>query len=279
MDVSDQLAKLEEKYASVKVDKNIPLEVDLQCLTAFDPNPLENGLEADARDGIQILVNAIFECPTMSNEDGVFATLPRSVKNQVPRAKPIPKQKAMTRWEKFAAAKGIKKVKKKRVEFDENTGEYRPTFGYKNQGKSGKDLSDWIKEVPDEADPNVDLYHVEREEKKNRVAKNQMQQRRNQEEAYAQQKGTDHKAFKKQMLYKQIVDANVSTASMGKFDPKLKNDNVKVKGVKRKFESNTAPVEVEKKKNLEIAEKIGKPKKEEINVRQAVNIHSSKRRK
>lgn len=198
-------------------------------------------MEADARDGIQILVNAIFECPTVSNEDGVFATLPRSVKNQVPRAKPIPKQKAMTRWEKFAAAKGIKKVKKKRVEFDENTGEYRPTFGYKNQGKSGKDLSDWIKEVPDEAgnllvtvDPNVDLYHVEREEKKNRVAKNQMQQRRNQEEAYAQQKGMDHKAFKKQMLYKQIVDANVSTASMGKFDPKLKNDNVKVKGVKRK---------------------------------------------
>ncbi|KAJ3269163.1 Rhodanese- sulfurtransferase [Terramyces sp. JEL0728] len=271
MDVSD--------HASVKVDKNIPLEVDLQCLTA-------NNLESDARDGIQILINAIFECPTVSNEDGVFATLPRSMKNQIPRAKPIPKQKPMTRWEKFAAAKGIQKTKKKRVVFDENTGEYRPTFGYKNQGKSGKDLSDWIKEVPDETgnnllirDPTTDMYQADREEKKKRVEKNQMQQRRNQEESYAKQKGLDHKSFKKQMLYKQIVDANVSTASMGKFDPKLKNDNVKVKGVKRKFESSTGPVEVEKQKNLDIAEKIGKPKKEEINVRQAVNVHSSKRRK
>ncbi len=44
---------------------------------------------------------------------------------------------------------GIQKVSKKRVVWNEERAEYLPTFGYKNQGKSSKDLSEWIHEVPE----------------------------------------------------------------------------------------------------------------------------------
>ncbi|KAJ3000315.1 hypothetical protein HDV02_006122 [Globomyces sp. JEL0801] len=192
--------------------------------------------------------------------------------NQLPRAKPIPKMRPATRWEKFAAAKGIRKVKKKRVVYDEAMGEYRPTYGYKNAGKTTKDLSDWAVEVPDHDDGTKDVFQEKRDAKKEKVAKNAMQQRRNQEEAHASTSGKDYKAFRKQLLRKQIVDSKISTASLGKFDRKLENDNVKIKGTRRKFESNTISHKEEKEKALDIAEKIGRPKtgKSEISVRKAV---------
>ena len=47
----------------------------------------------------------------------------------------------MTRWEAFAKAKGIlKKKKKERMTYDEETGTYKPIFGY----KSRQSEDDWI---------------------------------------------------------------------------------------------------------------------------------------
>ncbi len=168
----------------------------------------------------------------------------------MPRAKPVPVQKASTRWEKFAAAKGIQKVKKRRVEWNEEKSEYTPTWGYKNQGNKDKDLSNWIKEVPETGglllgvysiDPNEDLFKKDRDEKKDRVQKNEMQQRRNREEATAKAQGLDHRALKKpvsqkkeqkEQLRSQLTLAKKATASMGKFDSL--EDGVKIKAGKRK---------------------------------------------
>ena len=163
---------------------------------------------------------------------------------------------------------GIQKVKKKRVAWNEETGEYLPTFGYKNQGKSSKDLSDWIQEVGHDQgmyslllpplstlhyitlhitlntsfttnprtnkyiDPSTDLVAEKRKEKKERVAKNDMQQRRNIEEGLAQAKGIDYRSMRKEELRRRLQDAKKSNASMGKFD-KLQ-DGVKLRAGKRK---------------------------------------------
>ncbi|KAJ3335132.1 hypothetical protein HDU91_002317, partial [Kappamyces sp. JEL0680] len=79
-----------------------------------------------------------------------MANLPSTSVSRLPRAKPIPTHKPLTRWEKFAAVKGIQKTKKRRVEWNDAKGEYTPTWGYKNQGKKDKDLSDWIQEVKED---------------------------------------------------------------------------------------------------------------------------------
>lgn len=89
------------------------------------------------------------------------------------------------------------KVKKKRVEWNEARGDFLPTFGYKNQGRKDKDLTDWIKEVGQDQDGTEDLFKADRDEKKKRVEKNDMQARRNKEEAAASVKGLDHRALKK----------------------------------------------------------------------------------
>jgi regulator of ribosome biosynthesis len=49
----------------------------------------------------------------------------------LPRANPLPQPKPLTKWEKFAKEKGIKKKKRERMIYDEDHQEYRPRFGYK----------------------------------------------------------------------------------------------------------------------------------------------------
>jgi regulator of ribosome biosynthesis len=56
----------------------------------------------------------------------------------------IPKEKPLTRWEKYAKLKGIKKQKKERMVWDEEAQEFRPRWGYK-RANSIKDQ--WLVEA------------------------------------------------------------------------------------------------------------------------------------
>lgn len=202
------------------------MQVDLGTLSVV--NPLDTGdLLQNTTESLQLIINELFALPRRSSPDGVLVQLPQSL--LVPRFKKLASQKLPTRWEKFAAAKGIQKVKKTRVEYDNERQAYRPTWGYKNQGVSN-DLGDWIKEVPDNQDVLVD---DSKDVKKQNVAKNEMQQRRNKQEAMAQTKGQDHRAFKRAHLEQAIISSKTSTASLGRFDEKIKNDNVKVRRMKQ----------------------------------------------
>lgn len=70
----------------------------------------------------------------------------------MPREKPVPKEKEKTRWEKFAAKKGIKGKKRDgKLEFDEASKEWKPKYGYKGK-KSGDVQDDWLVEVDDKAE-------------------------------------------------------------------------------------------------------------------------------
>lgn len=277
MDVSAQLNELDQKYKNLNPDRLVPLEFELRFLSALDVEPIadwsKDGINKRAQESTQLLINSLFSLPLKRVEDAVYAQLPARP-NTLPRSKPVPARKALTRWEKFAAAKGIQKKRKTRVQFDEATDSYRPTFGYKNQGNKDADLTDWIKEVPANADQTVDLYEHQKNEKKSRIEKNKMQQVRNLEESEASKKGLAHDAFKKgrkDILVQKILHSKVSTASMGKFDKKLDNDDTKPKRGKRKFEPNTIASAAEKSKLMEIASSIGiEGKSSEVNVRKAI---------
>ncbi|KAI9230981.1 MAG: ribosome biogenesis regulatory protein-domain-containing protein [Piptocephalis tieghemiana] len=268
MDVSDILKEQKNKFKSTEVEKLLPLDMDLGNLLASDVNELkDNILGGDkdnakdeyllelARDNTQLLFNSVFSRPTRSTDMGVLASLePPSL--VIPREKPIPKDKPLTRWEKFAKAKGIQNRKKSRMVFDEETGEYKPRWGYKGatEGKEG----DWLIEVPEGSDPMEDQYQKAREEKKGRVEKNQKRQRRNLEEAAAHASGQDPvkaRAARKELLSREIAISQSATASMGKFDKKLKGDQ-KVKGQKRKFDPNTADTSKERSSAMNILERM-----------------------
>lgn len=159
----------------------------------------------------------------------------------------VPKPKPLTRWEKFAKAKGIKNKKRDRMVFDEESGEYRPRYGYKGINQVDKD---WLMEVPDHIDPETDMFSKARADKKERVEKNEAQRVRNLKEqsgaAAAEKKAStvttpkehaaklrEERSARKVSLEKTAVLAQVSTASMGKFDKKIVGE-AKPKGVKRK---------------------------------------------
>ena len=106
---------------------------------------LEEHLQSLARDGVQVLFAALFSLPTKSSPDGPLAILPTPT-YQLPRAKPLPKPKPLTKWEQFAAAKGIQKtVREKRV-WDEEKQEWVNRWG--RDGKNKEVEQAWITEVP-----------------------------------------------------------------------------------------------------------------------------------
>ena len=49
----------------------------------------------------------------------------------MPRSRPVPKPKGLTKWEKFARERGIKKKKKEKLAWDDNSQGWKPRYGYK----------------------------------------------------------------------------------------------------------------------------------------------------
>merc|ERR1712225_59339 len=145
-----------EEILQVVVNKPTPYTFDLGLLLASDPNPLlltttenlEDDLAATARDGAQALLNQLLStCPIASTPNGVLLSLPE-IETRLPREKPLPPPKAQTTWDKFAAKKGIKSKtaeQRKKMVYDEATGEWVPKWGYNGANKAGE--NDWIVEV------------------------------------------------------------------------------------------------------------------------------------
>ncbi|KAI1090654.1 ribosomal biogenesis regulatory protein [Rostrohypoxylon terebratum] len=158
----------------VSVDKPTPYTFDLGLLLANDPNPLgtsvptestsnpntnslEARLAATARDGAQALINQLLTtCPLGTTTSGVLLTLPAPT-TPLPREKPLPAPKEPTKWEQFAARKGIKpKTREQRrakaTQYNEETGEWERTWGYdkggaKKRREDGAVPQDWLVEV------------------------------------------------------------------------------------------------------------------------------------
>ncbi|ORX47164.1 RRS1-domain-containing protein [Hesseltinella vesiculosa] len=280
MDVTEILEAHKAQFKPITVEKLVPLDFDLSLLAGFDTNALDDKrlkgtkeayLKEMTRDNVQLVVNGIFELPVKTSDHGILAELPDRT-TVLPREKPLPKEKPMTRWEKFAQTKGIQNRKRERMVWDDDRQEYVPRWGYKGGAKDG--TQDWLIEVPNSVDPMTDMYQAKREEKKERVAKNAKRQKRNEEEgAAATMAGKkDVRDLKKDELQSAIAASRTATASMGKFDKALRNEQ-KVKGVTHQFSSNIGDAKAEKNSSMDILNKIvGKDAKVDVN--KAVRMHA-----
>ena len=137
-----------------------PYTFDLGHLLCNDPNPLpslsdnkEAVLQATARDCAQGLINQLLTaCPITKSADdqALQLTLPAPT-TQLPREKPVPKEKEKTKWERFAAKKGIKnKSRDGKLEYDEAKGDWVPKYGYKGKKTDGD--GDWLVEIDEKAE-------------------------------------------------------------------------------------------------------------------------------
>lgn len=250
LDVTAALRAHNEKLASIEVTKDT-VTCDLGHLMAADSAPtdlkaLKNKKQREeyirdvSRDNTQILFNAIWQLPSKIEEDAVLVELPAPVM-RLPREKPVPEEKAETKWEKFAKLKGITKTKRSRMVWDEEKGDWAPRWGYK---RAGDDTKAWALPVPDNADPYEDQFEKAAEAKKSRIAKNEKNRQRNLAVAAGQSGKNKGQLDAKKDLEKAIMSTKKSTASIGKFDPVLANEpQIKTPGVgkKRKFAPNVAP--------------------------------------
>ncbi|CEP60634.1 ribosome biogenesis protein RRS1 LALA0_S01e15456g [Lachancea lanzarotensis] len=194
----------ERKSLPVTVEKAIPVTYDLGNLAVFDSNTLDrNDLDSSnakreehiktlTRDNVQLMINQILSLPIKNSTESVNGSSGQSANvtlvqlpdptTDLPREKPLPKPKAPTKWEQFAAKKGIKsKEKAGKMVYDEASGEWVPKWGYKGANK--KLDSQWLVEVDDapkkSGDELIDPRNLSRAERKKLVKKNELQQKRN----------------------------------------------------------------------------------------------------
>jgi len=247
------------------------LKYDLFNLCASNYHPLrwkndskrEDVILDESTRAVQLLYRKLSKLPKESSEIGPVTKLPtESV--PMPRFHKIPEPKPETKWEKFAREKGIQKKKSDRMIYDEDTGEYKPRFGYK-RGKNGiEDIP--IVEVKPGDDPYADPWSEEKKSKKERVEKNQKNQIKNEFRAQKSKGGNKSASFDpvktpgipldmnttqnkrgKAGVKSALKLAQVSTASMGRFDNYRPGEpERKLSGNKRKFRDNNESVDFER---------------------------------
>lgn len=274
---------------STAVDQgDTPLQLDLGLLASFDYNPLsarafkrdpEALLCARTRNATQHLVNALFQRPIERHATyGPLASLP-AFETELPREKAVPKPKPLTKWEKFAKAKGITKRKKDKMIFDEERQEWVPRWGY--QGANKKVEDQWLVEVPMNADDDYRPDKAAAKGRKARQAKNEAQHQRNlarnasTPSAPRSELGSGvvpSRARRRAELEADLLRARGSTASLGRFDKSLEGE-AKPRGVKRTFQPNEIDAGQERAAHLELLAKMGKGDAT-MNLRKAIKYAS-----
>eukprot|EP01094_Clydonella_sp_ATCC50884_P030089 TRINITY_DN9676_c0_g1_i1.p1 TRINITY_DN9676_c0_g1~~TRINITY_DN9676_c0_g1_i1.p1 ORF type:complete len:335 (-),score=141.21 TRINITY_DN9676_c0_g1_i1:49-1017(-) len=307
MDVSAVLARSRKKFKTAAVDKEDDLEYDLGNLHAFDSHPIdalaftkgkEEYLQALGRDNTQLLFGRIFSLPTKRVPSGVIATLP-TPSYRLPREKPVPKPKPLTKWERFAKAKGIQKRKKERMVWDEDFQEWRPRFGYK-RANNPLDKDNWIVELKEGDDP--DAFAKLARDKKERVKKQRKATLANRAKAaktkmkpiaramhtdvevttakgVVREKGGEdgpRKDRKKRRteLSADLIMTQAATASHGLFQEKLKGDKEVKRKIKTKKSGPTEDLSGERQVTMKVIDRLLRKKEGTLDVDRAVKAHN-----
>lgn len=100
----------------------------------------------------------------------------------LPREKPIPADKAPTKWELFAKKKGIKDKKREgKLVYDDASGEWVPKWGYKGKNKDAE--NEWLVEVDEKKERETgeadDQRATSRADRKERTKRNERKMRAN----------------------------------------------------------------------------------------------------
>ncbi|CAH0564551.1 unnamed protein product [Brassicogethes aeneus] len=274
-----------QNYKSITVNKHIDLEYDLGTLLAVDTNDFDEKLLRSntndylldlARDNVQLLLNRIWELPTERVDEAIVVKLPPP-KTVLPRCKPVPKPRPLTKWQQFAKEKGIEKKKKDKLSWDEQLKKWVPLYGFK-RAQAQKD-KDWLIEVPGNADPMEDQFAKKAQAKGEKVAKNELQRLRN----IAKAKNvkvprfglTNPDVSSAKDLQAAVTVAKASTASLGKFQDKLPQEKEArgvaaiTPGASRKRKLPPVSGTQERSENLNIVESVLN-KKPKIDIEKAV---------
>ncbi|XP_041978447.1 ribosome biogenesis regulatory protein homolog [Aricia agestis] len=292
-EILEREQKKAEKYKPITVEKHLELDLDIGTLLASDTNDLDSKniksdksrdeyLQSLARDNTQLLLNKVWELPTERIDEAIVVRLPEP-KTVLPRSKPVPIPKPLTKWQEFAKAKGITKKKKDKLEWDEQLQKWVPLYGFKKA--AAEKQKDWLIEVPQNVDPMTDMYEKKASEKSEKVAKNELQRLKNIARAKKVKiprvglPVTSDKASATQLSTAASV-AKASTASLGKFQDKLpKEKEARGKGVhelipgkERKRKLPIPTPQAEKEQNLNLIDKI-LSKRPKIDMDKAVARH------
>jgi len=156
-------------------------------LSSSSPSHLSSLLEANeiaittaTTENTQRLIHELFSnCPIEILDEGVgpVAVLPKQI-TRLPRQQHVPRPKPLTRWQKFALAKGISKKNKESKVLDESTGEFVPRWGPKSLKKTHMD-KEWLIEAKKTDDPTKDLFEERDLKKKKKVLQNKISQASN----------------------------------------------------------------------------------------------------
>ncbi|VDO13198.1 unnamed protein product [Rodentolepis nana] len=143
---------------------------------AIDPNDVNKGyIKKLSLNCVHHFLKEFWRLPTETFDEIQVACLP-DPKFRLPREKPPPKKREMSRWERFSQMKGIRKQKKSRKVWDDVTQSWKPRWG-KDRIDSVKDK--WVLEVPDNADPYEDQFEKLNNARKEKRAKNEFNRLKN----------------------------------------------------------------------------------------------------
>nr|GMD83581.1 ribosome biogenesis regulatory protein homolog [Ipomoea batatas] len=167
-----------------------PCQINLGNLMAYNPhhsfptppNSREELAWECLQEGtklVQAVADALFNLPSTEGLDGPIVKLPPPA-TRLPREKPLPKPKPPTKWELFAKKKGIKKRKKDKILFDEQTGTWKRRHGY-DRVNDDNDIP--IIEAKETDAPGEDPFAKRQEEKKKRVDKQEKNRLQNLKQA------------------------------------------------------------------------------------------------
>ncbi|CAO2167530.1 unnamed protein product [Urochloa humidicola] len=285
-------------------------EVDLGHLMAYDPSHHIAAAAASSREQLrqeclqkgaelaQAVANALFALPPSEDRDGPIVHLPPPT-IRLPREKHLPKPKPPTKWELFAKAKGITKRKKNKREWDEQTQSWKRTYGY-DRVNDDKDIPIIDAKATDE--PGVDPFAQRRQEKKQRVEKQEKNRLENLKKAAKVGALPSHiqlaakalpitgtkadlpKKSRKEDLENVAGMASSATASGGKFDEKLPGEKpLKHPGKHRKFlpvAEGKGMGNLEKQQNDKILNSLlARNSDEQLDVGKAITMYKVKKEK
>lgn len=234
-------------------ENNFNTNLDLGRLSVFDAKPSNHLLELNeeymqeqATENIKLILSELYKLKNIQNGEkqenvdydkpanAVKLPLPTTI---LPRSRAIPKTtKDKTKWEQFASDRGMSKKKRSRMVYSEQMGEYLPRWG-KDSKKRVEFKNTAIMDDKQKYEGQSPFTYRKQEEKLHGL-KNQKRQERN-DEAFMNKKRNRDGKFKENIKQdrKRIEIAQKSTASQGRFDKKLKNEQ-KINNLKYKKVSN-----------------------------------------
>jgi regulator of ribosome biosynthesis len=291
--------KVLEASSLIKQKDTVDVNADLTSNEIFDlgnltllnfENPSIENLQQTATKLTQKLIARLFALPAERAEGGPIVQLPPAV-TPIPRAKPPPVPKPETKWEKFRKEKGIAKRKKSRLVWDPTTQTWKPRWGFGRINQADIDNPNeekWVRDAKPTDQPGTDPWTEELRERKERVAKQKKNEMRNRKRALKAEVDMAHpilttpqlsdrqladrvketqRVQQKKLLERHIRVAQHSTASLGRFDERLRNEpKLRNKTVVEPLVNSD-----EKTKNLVVLRRVLKKDEGTLDINKAVN--------